>query len=102
MAMKLKSVLVDIFIWDAETKNIVCHINDFHRKAITALEFSIEGTLLLTAGQDDENSIAIYDWQGGRLVASSKVDTEKVNSLCWKSNTEFMTAGDKHVKLWTL
>ena len=37
-----------------------------------------------------------------RMVANSKVDKSKVNALAWKSNTEFMTCGAKHVKFWTV
>ena len=53
---------VDIYIWDSESKAILGHINDFHRKAVDYLAFSPDGTLLLSAGMDDDNSIAVHDW----------------------------------------
>lgn len=62
MALGGNSKLIDIYIWDSDTKAVLGHINDFHRKAVVYLEFSPDGTLLLTAGEDEDHSIAIYDW----------------------------------------
>jgi microtubule-associated protein-like 6 len=56
---------------------------------------------LLTVGQDDKNSLAVYDWEVGRIAWSSPVDGAKVCGAAWKSETEYMTVGLKHVKLWT-
>lgn len=36
------------------------------------------------------------------MVANGKVDKAKVNVLLWKSNTEFVTAGARHIKFWTM
>jgi len=51
---------------------------------------------------DDDNSLAIHDWFNKRLTVTSPVDKAKVTSVAWKSNTDFMTTGLKHVKFWTL
>jgi len=42
--------LIDIYIWDAESKAVLGHINDFHRRAIVCLDFSPDGTLLASVG----------------------------------------------------
>jgi len=102
MAQKGKAKCIDIFVWDVNTKEVRAKFNDFHLRAIVYLEFSSDGTLLLTVGQDDDNSLAIYDWMNQRMVANSKVDKSKVNAVAWKSNQEFLTCGAKHVKVWTL
>lgn len=53
MAQKGKAKLIDIFVWDVNTKEVRAKFNDFHLRAIVFLEFSADGTLLLTVGQDD-------------------------------------------------
>lgn len=53
-------------------------------------------------GQDDDNSIAVYDWANNKLVASSTVDKSRVTDCAFKTNTEFVTIGLKHIKFWTL
>jgi WD40 repeat protein len=51
MALGGDSKLIDIFIWDADTKAVLGHINDFHQRSIVWLEFSPDdGIYLLTAG----------------------------------------------------
>ena len=50
MAAKGKAKAIDIFIWNAETKKMLCNINDFHLRAIIYLAFSPDGSLLLSVG----------------------------------------------------
>ncbi|KRX05725.1 WD40-repeat-containing domain [Pseudocohnilembus persalinus] len=102
MALAKQQKVVDIYIWDAESKQVLGYINDFHRKAVVWLEFSPDGNMLLTAGQDPDNSIAIYEWQYSRLLATSKVDTQKVNGSSWQDNKNFVTVGNRHVKFWNI
>jgi len=81
---------------------VLANFNEFHLRAIIYLEFSPDGTKLLSNGSDDDNSIAIHDWMNKRMITNSKVDKSKVNALCWASETEFITTGAKHFKLWAL
>lgn len=62
MAQAGKAKCIDIFVWDLETKQVLANFNDFHLRAIVFLKFSPDGTLLLSIGQDDDNSLAIHDW----------------------------------------
>lgn len=64
------------------------------------LQFSPTGKNLLTVGQDDKNSLAVYDWEVGRIAWSSPVDGAKVTAAAWKNETEYMTVGLKHAKFW--
>lgn len=66
------------------------------------LKFSPNGNLLLSVGQDDDNSLAIHDWQANRMLATSNIDKAKVNCVAWKTEDVFATVGNKHVKFWTL
>ena len=51
----------------------------------------------MTVGQDDDNSIAIYDWISSRIVSTTKVDKSRVNAVAWRNQTEFVSCGNKHV-----
>ena len=59
---KWRKTKPDIYIWDTESRSILAHFNDFHTNGVNNLAFSPDGTLLLTTGLDENNSIAIYDW----------------------------------------
>lgn len=63
MAMKGKSKFIDIFVWNVETKEVISQINGFHLRAIRLLKFTPDGKYLLSIGEDDDNSLAIYDWE---------------------------------------
>jgi microtubule-associated protein-like 6 len=102
MASSGKAKCIDIYVWDIETKEILARFNDFHRRAVYLLQFSTSGQYLASIGQDDDNSIAVYDWKTKRLISTSTVDKAKVNSLAWQSDESLVTCGCKHVKFWDI
>jgi WD40 repeat protein len=53
---------VPIHLWEADTKRVVSSLIDFHLKSIVALAFTPDGAFLVSAGGDDDNSIAVHDW----------------------------------------
>lgn len=84
-------------------KNVLAYLNDFHTRAISQLDFNTEGNLLLSGGMEDDNCIAIHDWVTQRLIATGKVDKERITELLWKPFTsDFMTVGLRHIKFWSL
>lgn len=56
----------------------------------------------MSVGEDDNHSVAVWDWANKRMLANAKVDPDKVFDICWKDETEFATVGMKHVKFFTL
>jgi microtubule-associated protein-like 6 len=93
--------LVEIMVWDIETKALLSLIQGFHIRGVSHLAFSPDGTLLLSIGMDDDNSIGLYDWQANRLLCTNKVDKSPVYDIAWKFNNKFVTTGQRHFKLWT-
>ncbi len=55
----------------------------------------------MTIGQDDKNSLAVYDWEINRIAFSSPVDGAKVTGAAWQDEQSFITVGLKHVKFWS-
>ena len=102
MAAKGKAKMIDIFVWQISTADVLAHLNNFHRGAIRKLAFSPAGDKLLSIGEDEKNSVAIYDWANKHVLCSSPVDPDKVMDACWKDETEFATVGLKHVKFFTI
>jgi len=62
------------------------------------MAFSPSGNKLLTVGQDEYHSVAIYDWQNQVLLASNKVGPDRVLDCCWKDEQEFMTVDAEFVR----
>lgn len=102
MAAKGKSKMIDIFVWDVETKEVLANLKGFHIRAIKLVRFSPSGKYLLTFGLDDDHSLAVYDWAQERLVCSSKVDKKNVLDSCFslKDDRRFLSIGSRHCKVW--
>lgn len=83
-----KAKIVDVHVWDAETKQLKVKLTGFHQRAVVLVVFSPSGKRLLTVGQDDKNSLAVYDWEAStKPIWSSTVDGAKVTGAAWKSET---------------
>lgn len=80
-----KNKIMDIHVWDSETKQNRAVLKGFHMRAVVVLEFSPSGKRLLSVGQDDKNSLAVYDWEVGRKAWSSPVCGAKVTGAAWKN-----------------
>ena len=102
MAAKGKSNLLDIYVWNAATQAPLQQISGFHQRAIRVLTFSPAGDKLLSVGEDDQHSVAVYDWANNRMIASAKVDPDKIFDGIWKDDKEFALVGLKCVKFFTL
>jgi WD40 repeat protein len=89
-----------IAVWDANTMETVALLKGFHQRGICALGFSNEGKYLVSVGLDDSHTIAIWDWQAGRVIASDKASQERVFDIEVSpySNT-IVTCGVKHIKV---
>jgi microtubule-associated protein-like 6 len=97
-----KSTKIDLFVWDSETmQNLAC-LSGFHRRAIRHLDFSPNGSLLLSIGDDDDHSLAVYDWSNSRTVCNSKVDKDSVLGASFISNNELAVYGAKFVKFFVI
>ena len=92
---------VDIHIWEVDSKNTVKILKGFHQRAIVVLEFSPDGTQLLSIGQDDKNTLAVYNWKDGKISWSAPTSKGKATAACWKNSREYCTVGNDHVKFWT-
>ena len=93
-----------IKVWDSENGKVLQTISGFHKRGISRLAFSDDGTTLISIGNDNDHSIALYDWSNNKLKASSKGDKAKVLDVIFApgSTTEFVTCGIKHVKFWSV
>jgi len=52
----------------------VTHLGNllFHSRGICCMDFSTDGTLLVSVGADDAHHICVWDWQNGVLLASGR------------------------------
>ena len=87
-----------IYVWESETMERLAKLKGFHRRGVTNLEFSRNGEMLATVGADSSHSLAVYDWQKEKLVATMDLSDNKIFSITYMPGNPNMivSAGYKH------
>ena len=120
MAQKGYSKYLDLFIWnikdipDETNVNIesreqvpqnIYNLKGVLQRAIRILKFNDTGTRLLGNGQDDFNSIAIWDTSNLSkisLISCVKVDGARVLDATWIKENSFVSVGPKHIRFFEI
>ena len=120
MAQQGKAKYIDLFIWNIkdvpESTNVeaefrenipkcVYNLKGVLQRAIRILKFNDKGTRLLGNGQDDYNSIAIWDTTNLTkisLIACVKVDGARVLDATWLNENDFVSVGPKHIRFFNI
>ena len=98
-----------IHIWDANTCQLVVKLPVFHRRGIVSMNFSKDGKRLVSVGQDQDHSIAVWEspsgtWLDGHILATGKADVNPALfcSFYDKQTDGYVLAsgGRFHQKFW--
>ena len=117
-AAKGEAKYIDLYIWNVDDLpeetdclsddrgNVPDGVYDLKGvllRAISVLAWAPDGKKLLAGGQDDQNSIAVFDSSNLRkiaLVGTIKVDGKPVLDSKWLNNNEFISVGKTHIKFY--
>ncbi len=102
-----------IRIWDSSTCGDIATLPYLHRKGVVSMQFSPSRKLLVSLGQDEDHSIAVWSspsgqWTDGKLLAWSKGDVNPVLFCAFYdenvANGAYLlaTGGRFHQKFWKL
>ncbi|GBG24010.1 Calpain [Hondaea fermentalgiana] len=84
-------------VWDALTGELVCRLDDFeHKREITCVKFSSDGTEVLTVGGDDNHSLALYCASSGKLRKHAKGNKADCY-FAHHNGDRFVTGGKKYM-----
>ncbi|KAK3235754.1 hypothetical protein CYMTET_54067 [Cymbomonas tetramitiformis] len=92
-----------ICIWKASTCEKLAELKGYHQSAITAVAFDSTGAYVTSIGRDESNSLAVHDWQSGKLVADVKLGKRRMFTV--KFNPEdgrIVVGGHKFLKWFTI
>ncbi len=120
MAAKGEAKFINLFVWDSTTlpnetnvewnerENVPSNVSNLKGRllrAIRILKFSPDGNKLVGNGEDDNNSIAVFDTSNVNkpsFVGLVKVDNSRVLDIAWINNDEFVSVGSKHIKFFKI
>lgn len=92
-----------IIVWHSESMQVLARLVGHHRRGIPFLAFNPKGNLLASIGLDSENTLIIYEWEKGNIVARTPTDKKRIHCLSFQlsDNGEMVvTGGKKHLKYW--
>lgn len=92
-----------VFVWDAETQEVLATLEGHHFRGVVQLAFDPSGRTLATVGLDDNHTLILYDWRAGTRLAQQKVDTRTILGLAWSPTGDALcTVGSRHICFWEL
>lgn len=90
-----------IYIWESSSMLVISCIQEGLKEGVNSMAFSPSGDKLVAICIDNENQVCLFNPILGCLIASQKGDRNKILDCKWISETEFVTVGINHYKLWT-
>jgi microtubule-associated protein-like 6 len=90
-----------IVVWDNSTMVTKAVLEGFHTRGVGLVKFNGAGNLLLSVGLDDLNSVAIYNWEQSRIIATAVVSSTKVMAACFVGDL-ILLGGQQMIKFFSL
>uniref|UniRef100_A0A3Q2E4B0 EMAP like 6 n=1 Tax=Cyprinodon variegatus TaxID=28743 RepID=A0A3Q2E4B0_CYPVA len=93
-----------VCVWDSFTVQTVSLLRDGHTHGIACLAFSADGQRLASVGLDAKNTVCIWEWKKGRILATATGHSDRIFDICWDpfQQNRLVSCGVKHIKFWSL
>ncbi|XP_040207585.1 echinoderm microtubule-associated protein-like 6 isoform X1 [Rana temporaria] len=93
-----------ICIWDSYTVQTISILKDVHTHGVAGLAFDSDGQRLASVGLDAKNTVCIWDWQKGKILATATGHSDRIFDISWDpyQPNRLVSCGVKHIKFWTL
>uniref|UniRef100_A0A8C7F8N6 EMAP like 5 n=1 Tax=Oncorhynchus kisutch TaxID=8019 RepID=A0A8C7F8N6_ONCKI len=93
-----------ICVWDSYTVQTVSILKDTHTHGIACLAFDLDGQCLVSVGLDSKNTICVWDWRRGKVLAAAPGHTDRIFDISWDlyQPSKLVSCGVKHIKFWSL
>ncbi|KAM7375782.1 hypothetical protein PAMP_005554 [Pampus punctatissimus] len=82
----------------------LCIFTDVHTHGIACLAFDLDGQCLVSVGLDSKNTICVWDWRRGKVLAAAPGHTDRIFDISWDlyQPSKLVSCGVKHIKFWSL
>uniref|UniRef100_A0A3P8UFH2 EMAP like 6 n=1 Tax=Cynoglossus semilaevis TaxID=244447 RepID=A0A3P8UFH2_CYNSE len=93
-----------ICVWDTYAMQTASILRDVHTHGIACLAFDSDGQRLVSVGLDAKNTICVWDWRRGRVIATATGHSDRIFDVTWDpfQSSRLVSCGVKHIKFWTL
>ncbi|XP_035982199.1 echinoderm microtubule-associated protein-like 6 isoform X1 [Fundulus heteroclitus] len=93
-----------VCVWDSFTVQTVSLLRDGHTHGVACLAFSADGQRLSSVGLDAKNTVCIWEWKKGKILATASGHSDRIFDICWDpfQQNRLVSCGVKHIKFWSL
>ncbi|XP_075781606.1 echinoderm microtubule-associated protein-like 6 isoform X3 [Pelodiscus sinensis] len=93
-----------VCIWDSYSVLTVSVLKDAHTHGVACLAFDSDGQRLASVGLDAKNTVCVWDWKKGKLLATATGHSDRIFDISWDpyQPNRMVSCGVKHIKFWTL
>uniref|UniRef100_A0A673YGQ8 EMAP like 6 n=1 Tax=Salmo trutta TaxID=8032 RepID=A0A673YGQ8_SALTR len=93
-----------ICVWDTYALQTVSILRDVHTHGVACLSFDVDGQRLASVGLDAKNTVCVWDWRKGRVLATATGHSDRIFDIAWDPFQlhRLVSCGVKHIKFWTL
>ncbi|CAF3456731.1 unnamed protein product [Rotaria socialis] len=90
-----------ICVWNSQGIIKLESLLQGHTDGVGAINFSLDGERLASVGIDCENTIKIWHWSRGKLLATAVGHSQRVFDICFYGD-HVITCGIQHIRFWTV
>uniref|UniRef100_A0A4W4E451 HELP domain-containing protein n=1 Tax=Electrophorus electricus TaxID=8005 RepID=A0A4W4E451_ELEEL len=93
-----------VCVWDSYSLTTVSILRDVHTHGVACLGFDTDGQRLVSVGLDAKNTVCVWDWKKGRMLATATGHSDRIFDISWDAflPQRLVSCGVKHIKFWTL
>ncbi|XP_041920810.1 echinoderm microtubule-associated protein-like 6 isoform X8 [Alosa alosa] len=93
-----------ICVWDTFTVQTVSILKDGHSHGVACLAFSSDGQRLASVGLDAKNTVCVWDWKKGKVLATATGHSDRIFDITWDpfQQNRLVSCGVKHIKFWAM
>eukprot|EP00937_MAST-01D_sp_MAST-1D-sp2_P003926 g3926.t1 len=90
-----------VCVWSTETMEVLSVLTGLQQNGVTHVDFSPDGEQLVTVGNDDGHSVAVYAWRTRVRLFSAVSTPEKVLDCRFIGDGAFASCGVGHMIFWS-
>ncbi|KAK1171259.1 echinoderm microtubule-associated protein-like 6 isoform X3 [Acipenser oxyrinchus oxyrinchus] len=93
-----------ICVWDTDNVQTISILKDVHTHGVACLAFDLDGQRLSSVGLDAKNTLCIWDWKKGKVLATATGHSDRIFDIAWDpfQQNRLVSCGVKHIKFWAL
>ncbi|XP_048456030.1 echinoderm microtubule-associated protein-like 5 [Rhincodon typus] len=93
-----------ICVWDTYNVQTISILKDVHTHGVACLAFDHDGQRLVSIGLDSKNTVCVWDWKKGRVLATAAGHIDRIFDVSWDLHqpNKMISCGVKHIKFWSL